>query len=386
MGFIISSRYSKITVAVMVTVAAFGGWATASLAGEGEGGPPADPAVPGIPYVDEGPEAPAPAAGGGEGFAPIVTGSSNYDPTILTKFIPGTGFTPSQDSGLDADLVTFRSGYSCFYPSSGSAGSGTEVTAPIELPDGARIKQIIAFGEDSDAGDMTISLFRSDLNSSFGVVTRTESTVTSFSTSTASGEFVLASADNLGEITGSFGFFPTTHRFHSVHITMTNAALADHVICGVEVLYQVPATAAATGTVFYPIPPARVFDSRNPAYASSGLLAPNTNKVVSIKDGHDGAGAVNALDVVPAGATAVAYNITVSGTTGPNFLAVTAGDAGSFTTSVINFNGTSDLANAAVVAIASNRTIKIWGGDQSGSTHVIIDITGFYAPIPNMGN
>jgi hypothetical protein len=31
----------------------------------------------------------------------------------------------------------------------------------------------------------------------------------------------------------------------------------------------------------------------------------------------------------------------------------------------------------------------VWGGDQSGSAHVIIDVTGYYAapvPFPNMGN
>jgi hypothetical protein len=152
------------------------------------------------------------------------------------------------------------------------------------------------------------------------------------------------------------------------------------------VRYQVPAVANATATVFYPIEPIRAFDSRLPAYANSGLVAPNTSKVISIKDAHNGAGAVTATDVIPIGATAVAYNLTVTGATGPNYLAVTPGDALSFTASVINFSANSNLANAAIVAIAPDRTIKIWGGDQSGSTYVIIDITGYYAPMPNMGN
>jgi hypothetical protein len=168
-----------------------------------------------------------------------------------------------------------------------------------------------------------------------------------------------------------------------------NVALANHRLCGVEVRYQVPTSAADPGTVFHPISPIRAFDSRNPVYPGAGLLAPNASKVISIKDGHDGAGVVNALDVVPAGATAITYNITIGAPTGPNFVAVTPGDAASFLASAVNFNGTADIANAGTVAVDAARQITVWGGDQSGSAHVIIDVTGYYAPpvpFPNMGN
>ncbi len=74
---------------------------------------------------------------------------------------------------------------------------------------------------------------------------------------------------------------------------------------------------------------------------------------------------VNALDAVPVGATAITYNITIGAPTGPNFVAVTPGDAASFLASAVNFNGTADIANAATVAIDANRQIKVWGGDQS---------------------
>ena len=87
--------------------------------------------------------------------------------------------------------------------------------------------------------------------------------------------------------------------------------------------------------------------------------------MISIKDGHDAVGVVNALDVVPVGATAITYNITIGAPTGPNFVAVTPGDAASFLASAVNFNGTADIANAATVAIDANRQIKVWGGDQS---------------------
>jgi hypothetical protein len=133
-----------------------------------------------------------------------------------------------------------------------------------------------------------------------------------------------------------------------------------------------------TDTKFVEIEPARAFDSRQPGYTGRGLFQPNSSKMIFIGNGHDAGGAVTRPDIVPAGATAIAYNITVTGATGPNFVAVTPGNVGSFTTSAINFNGTADVANAGIVSIDDARQIRVWNGDQLGSTHVIIDITGYF--------
>jgi hypothetical protein len=135
-----------------------------------------------------------------------------------------------------------------------------------------------------------------------------------------------------------------------------------------------PATAGA----FHPIEPARVYDSRLAASTPSGPMAPNTNRVISVKDGRDATGAVVTPDVVPAGATAVTFNLTVAGPTGPNFVSAVPGDATGFTTSTINFPGGFDAANGSVVKLDADRQVKLFCGDQSGSTHVILDITGYY--------
>lgn len=136
----------------------------------------------------------------------------------------------------------------------------------------------------------------------------------------------------------------------------------------------------STAGAFHAIDPIRVFDSRLAAYApANGLFPPNTNRVVSVKDARDGAGAVVTTDAVPAGATAVSYNVTITGTTGPNFLSVTPGDSASFTTSTINWSGTGDsLANGSIVKVDASRQVRIFCGDQTGSTHVIFDITGYF--------
>jgi hypothetical protein len=135
--------------------------------------------------------------------------------------------------------------------------------------------------------------------------------------------------------------------------------------------YQAPAQ-------FYPISPVRAYDSRQAAYPVNGALAPNTSRVISIKDAHDSGGGVAIVDVVPVGASAVAFNVTVTGPTGPNFLSITPGDAATYIASTINFPAGDDRAVGGVVQVDSARQIKIFCGNQGGSTHVIIDISGYY--------
>lgn len=134
----------------------------------------------------------------------------------------------------------------------------------------------------------------------------------------------------------------------------------------------------ATAGSFHAVNPFRAYDSRLAAYSPNGVMGPNTNRVVSVKDAHNASGAVTVADSVPAGATAVAINVTVAGPTGPNFLSVTPGDAASFTASTLNWAGGYDIANGAIIKLDASRQLKLFCGDQSGSAHVIVDVTGYY--------
>jgi hypothetical protein len=137
------------------------------------------------------------------------------------------------------------------------------------------------------------------------------------------------------------------------------------------------AGASAAGA-FHAIAPVRVYDSRAAA-PTPGVLAPNASRVVSVKDARNNSGAVVTADVVPAGATAVTYNVTATATTGPNYLAVAPGDAATRPeASSLNWGGGYDIANAAVVKLDGSRQVKVFMGDQGGSSHFIIDITGYY--------
>jgi hypothetical protein len=124
---------------------------------------------------------------------------------------------------------------------------------------------------------------------------------------------------------------------------------------------------------YHPIDPQRVYDSR----FADGPMTPNTNRTVSVADGLAGATIIEP-NIVPAGSSAVTFNVTVSGPTGPNFLSVTPGGSTSYSTSTINFPGGFDCANGSSVRLGGDRQVTIFCGDQSGSTHVILDITGYY--------
>jgi hypothetical protein len=130
---------------------------------------------------------------------------------------------------------------------------------------------------------------------------------------------------------------------------------------------------------FVALDPTRAYDSRLAAYTPNGLMSPNSNRVISVKDGHDAAGAVSIPNVVPAGATAVTYNVTVTGTTDANFIAVTPGNASGFTASTVNWSGPGiSIANGGVCKLDSSRQLKVFMGDQPGSAHIIVDVTGYY--------
>jgi hypothetical protein len=131
---------------------------------------------------------------------------------------------------------------------------------------------------------------------------------------------------------------------------------------------------------FHAIDPERAYDSRQAAYTVTGQLAPNTNRVISVADGHDtNSGDVTATNVVPVGATAVQINVTAANMTAPNFLSVTAGDKTSTNTSLLNWSpGDVQIANSITVPLDASRQIKVFNGNQTGSTDVIIDVFGYY--------
>ncbi len=136
---------------------------------------------------------------------------------------------------------------------------------------------------------------------------------------------------------------------------------------------------SATAGAFHPITPTRVYDSRA-ALPTPGLLAAGANRTVSVADGRDGNGTVTTPNLVPVGATAVAANITVTGTTGAGgYLAVNPGGITTVGASTINWFGAGqNLANGVTLTLNATRQLTVVCGAGGGSTHFIVDIAGYY--------
>jgi hypothetical protein len=142
---------------------------------------------------------------------------------------------------------------------------------------------------------------------------------------------------------------------------------------------ELAATPAAGS--FHAIDPQRAYDSRQAGFSPDGgnMLAPNTARVISVADGHDGGGNVVLADAVPEGTTAVQINLTAANPTAENFLAVTSGDVTVTQTSVLNWGPNElQIANSITVPVNADREIRVYCGDQTGSTHFIVDVFGYY--------
>jgi len=134
-----------------------------------------------------------------------------------------------------------------------------------------------------------------------------------------------------------------------------------------------------TSGAYHGIDPQRVYDSRQTGYTVRGAMAPNSNRVISVADGRSANGTVTLANAVPAGATAVHINLTAAAMTGPNFLSVTAGDRTTTTTSLLNWSaGDTQVANSITVPVDATRQIRVFCGDQTGSTDVIVDVFGYH--------
>jgi hypothetical protein len=120
--------------------------------------------------------------------------------------------------------------------------------------------------------------------------------------------------------------------------------------------------AAATGSGFTPMTPKRVLDTRTGA-------------------GPVGAGKTVTVDLstaVPATATAVIVNVTGTAPTTSTFVTAYPSGTARPVASNLNLAAGETRANLVTVAVGADRKIVLY--NKNGSTHLIADLTGHYAP------
>jgi len=132
--------------------------------------------------------------------------------------------------------------------------------------------------------------------------------------------------------------------------------------------YFTPDTSGAT---FHALSPARVLDTRN---GTGGLAGPFTNhaaRTFQVTGGSSG---------VPAGATAVTGNLTVTGQTSSGYLYIGPVATNNPGSSTLNFPIGDDRANAVTVALGAGGTLSItFVAPSNGPTaNAIFDVTGYF--------
>ena len=229
--------------------------------------------------------------------------------------------------------------------------TGSALFAPLDLPTGATLRQVDCYAQNTAAA-------------------------TPF-------PWALLTIDNAGNSTSTdpndgAGAMASRISFLDLHVVVgphdqvvmdITATSATHY--AVAVTYQyVPATPG-----FHPIAPARVYDSR---YNTPGGIVPaGASRLISVADAYaQGSNTLIASDIVPAGAVAIAYNLTVTGTAAAGYLQLNPGSATAVTGSSINWAAGQTIANAGVVTLDATRHVKAF--PIGGSTHVIVDVQGYY--------
>ncbi len=144
-------------------------------------------------------------------------------------------------------------------------------------------------------------------------------------------------------------------------VTITNNKGSVHVIVDVVGYFT---TSAVSGD-FAPIVPARIADTRT---GLGGYDSPFGTATRQLKVAGNGG--------VPASAKAVVLNVTVTGPTAPSHLTVWPNGVAKPTASNLNYVAGQTVPNAVTVKVGTSGMIQL--ANNSGSTHVIVDVVGWY--------
>ena len=201
-----------------------------------------------------------------------------------------------------------------------------------------------------------------------------------FSFSGAGAAFVSSSGPTVSLLAGNVGSLPSARNWSAGDIVATSNA--HYWLCvqsgnpGKWRLLGSPNSAGA----YVPLTPTRVYDSRLPQPDAGRILQAGTERTFGIGQSRDiTTGAVTG-QLLPAGTRGVAVNVTITGTTGSGFVALTPGVAGSFSASAINWSAPSQtIANGLNLTADALLQLKAWV--RGGDTHLIVDVMGYFAQI-----
>jgi hypothetical protein len=127
--------------------------------------------------------------------------------------------------------------------------------------------------------------------------------------------------------------------------------------------FSAPAQTTGTAGAYTALAPTRLLDTRT----DGGALGPGGSRNLTVTGGS-----------VPASASAVALNVTVTDTTAPSYLTVyPTGDARPLASN-LNWVGGETVPNLVVVPVGSGGQVTFY--NDAGSANVVADLEGYFAP------
>ena len=130
-------------------------------------------------------------------------------------------------------------------------------------------------------------------------------------------------------------------------------------------------TYSITSSNFYTLTPCRLADTRAPAGPFGGPALASGAQRVFIVPGRCG---------IPAGARAVAANVAVTQTDSAGHLTAWVGGTSAPATSVLNFRAGQTRAANAVLSLGPSGDLVVRATLVSGNAHLILDVSGYFAP------
>jgi hypothetical protein len=152
-------------------------------------------------------------------------------------------------------------------------------------------------------------------------------------------------------------------------VTVYNHIGHTHVILDVVGWFGLPGGAPATGKRFHALPPTRIFDSRDSSFnPGTQPIGNNTSIAVPVTD----VGGVPLVNEV----SGVVLNVTVDQPSAVGYLTLYPDQTQKPFVSNLNFVAGQTVPNLAMVKVGANGKVRVY--NYSGTTHVILDVVGYY--------
>ncbi len=298
--------------------------------------------------------APGPDDSVGAGFS--QNDAARPETVTPAAILPGASVLAVGYSSFQA--ISFTAGASIVYSSPAAvalAGQPGHLHAPIPLPAGTRILRVDVVGWRVTTGFQTWNLYKTNLQANAGLTS-----IGSVNTNTVSS----------GEVQAGIAFTPPLliAPGESLHIELVGATVENFNRAVGALVQYMPAATSLT-----PITPKRVYDSR---FGTAGKIVKGTPRLVSVATEYN-----TANGVVPAGARAIAYNLTATDTeSGYGYLAIVPGGDPNSGVSSINWDkAQATIANGLIVGLNANREVSVYcDGTGTTKTHFVIDIVGYF--------